>query len=136
MRRLTYKQKEFVKEYVKTKSPTKAALKAYDVKNNKSASVVGALNMHKPAITNRIDEILKEAEYNPVNSIKSVMKIEEEAGKKPLTYGHSLKASEMLLKISSTLIEKSQTASLNVTVDNMSPADLLALKKRYDKLLE
>lgn len=64
------------------------------------------------------------------------MSIEDSARKRPETYNASLKASEMLLKMSSLLIEKSQHVSLSANIDTMAPADLLTLKKKYDKLLE
>lgn len=136
LKRLTLKQRIFAREYARTRNGAKAGMKAYDVKSPEVASQIATENMRKPHIVNRIDQILKEAKYNPVTSIRSVMDIEDKASKNKMTYGHSLKASEMLLKLSNTLIEKSQTTTLNMNIDNMDSHDLLILKKKYDKLLE
>ena len=48
--KLTPKQVEFAKEYVKTKNATKAALKAYDTVDENTAAVIGAENLRKPKI--------------------------------------------------------------------------------------
>lgn len=133
---LTYKERTFAEEYAKTHNGTRSALKAYDVKNLKTASVIASENLAKPRVINRIDQIMKQAKYNPVNSVRSVMSIEEKASKNKMTYGHSLKASEMLLKLSNTLVEKTQHTTLNMNIDSMDSHDLLILKKKYDKLLE
>lgn len=49
-KKLTPKQAKFVKEYVKEGNATKAALKAYDVKNEHTANTIGAENLAKPGI--------------------------------------------------------------------------------------
>lgn len=135
-RRLTLKQKMFVDEYIKTKNATKAALKIYDTKSKTMAAVIGSENIRKHNVAQRIEQVLRDAKYEPVASVRSIMSIEEKGNKRPETYSASLKASEMLLKMSSLLIEKSQHVSLSANIDNMAPTDLLILKKKYDKLLE
>lgn len=135
-RRLTLKQKMFVDEYIKTKNATKAAMKIYDTKSKTMAAVIGSENIRKHNVAQRIEQVLRDAKYEPVASVRSIMSIEEKGNKRPETYSASLKASEMLLKMSSLLIEKSQHVSLSANIDNMAPTDLLILKKKYDKLLE
>jgi len=135
-RRLTLKQKLFVDEYIKTKNATKAAMKIYDTKSKTMAAVIGSENIRKHNVAQRIEQVLRDAKYEPVASVRSIMSIEEKGNKRPETYSASLKASEMLLKMSSLLIEKSQHVSLSANIDNMAPTDLLILKKKYDKLLE
>lgn len=49
-KKLTPKQVEFAREYVKTKNATKAALKAYDTVDENTAAVIGAENLRKPKI--------------------------------------------------------------------------------------
>jgi len=126
----------FVDEYIKTKNATKAALKIYDTKSKTMAAVIGSENIRKHNVAQRIEQVLRDAKYEPVASVRSIMSIEEKGNKRPETYSASLKASEMLLKMSSLLIEKSQHVSLSANIDNMAPTDLLILKKKYDKLLE
>jgi len=135
-RRLTLKQKLFVDEYIKTKNATKAAMKIYDTKSKTMAAVIGSENIRKHNVAQRIEQVLRDARYEPVASVRSIMSIEEKGNKRPETFSASLKASEMLLKMSSLLIEKSQHVSLSANIDNMAPTDLLILKKKYDKLLE
>lgn len=48
--KLTAKQAEFVKEYVKTKNATKSALKTYDTDDYDTAAQIGAENLKKPQI--------------------------------------------------------------------------------------
>lgn len=56
--KLTRKQSKFVDEYVKTGNGTQSANKAYDVKNNKVASVIATENLAKPSIQSAIEEAL------------------------------------------------------------------------------
>lgn len=57
MEELTKKQKIFVKEYVKDENGTQSALKAYDTKDYKTASVIAAENLDKPSIQVAIAEV-------------------------------------------------------------------------------
>ena len=57
--KITPKQKEFAKEFVETKSPTKAALKSYNVKNAKSASVIGNWAINQPQVQREIERVME-----------------------------------------------------------------------------
>lgn len=59
--KLTRKQSKFVDEYVKTGNGTQSANKAYDVKNNKVASVIATENLAKPSIQIAIEEALPDS---------------------------------------------------------------------------
>lgn len=48
--KLTPKQVEFAKEYVKTKNATRAALKVYDTEDYDTAANIGYENLRKPQI--------------------------------------------------------------------------------------
>ena len=59
----TYKQKEFAKELVLGEEPgnaTKAALKAYNVKNKNAAAHIGCVNLKKPVVIREIDTLMEE----------------------------------------------------------------------------
>lgn len=64
--KLTKKQRGFVKDYVLEENGTQAALKNYDTKDYKTASVIAAENLDKPSIIEAIEvkrKSLKEALY-------------------------------------------------------------------------
>jgi hypothetical protein len=52
--KLTRKQQIFVKEYAETNNGTQAALKAYGVKNENTASSIATENLRKPAIVSAL----------------------------------------------------------------------------------
>ena len=57
---LTNKQKQFLKEYFKTKNATEAAWRSYDCKNRMSANRIGSENLAKLGINNEIQFWLEE----------------------------------------------------------------------------
>lgn len=62
--KLTKKQRGFVNDYVETENGTQSALKNYDTKDYKTASVIAAENLDKPIIQVAIEvkrKTLKEA---------------------------------------------------------------------------
>lgn len=48
--KLTIKQRKFLKEYVRTGNGTKAALKAYDTTDEKTAESIASENLSKPVV--------------------------------------------------------------------------------------
>ncbi len=59
---LTKKQDKFVKEYLDTGNGTQAALKAYDTKNENTASSIAWENLRKPEIQVAIQDSAKTAQ--------------------------------------------------------------------------
>lgn len=57
-KRLTKKQKGFVKDYIKTGNATEAAIKNYDTDNRKVAQNIGSDNLSKPIIVKTLVEML------------------------------------------------------------------------------
>jgi phage terminase small subunit len=55
---LTYKQKAFINEFVKTKNATAAAASVYRVKSRSVARQMGSENLAKPYIRQSIDALL------------------------------------------------------------------------------
>lgn len=93
-KRISLKQKKFVKEYLATGNATEAAARSYDVKSRSVANAVGNENLSKPSIQAMIEaaaegafaqiQILSEtAEAEPVrlNASKDIL---DRAGFKPV----------------------------------------------------
>lgn len=59
LRKLTKKERGFVKDYVLTENGTQSALKNYDTKDYKTASVIASENLDKPRIQVAIEETRK-----------------------------------------------------------------------------
>lgn len=57
---LTLKQRQFVREYLKTKNATEAAMRAYDCRNRNVARSIGAENLAKPSINGEIRKVMDE----------------------------------------------------------------------------
>ena len=58
-RKLTIKQRGFVEDVVKTKNPTEAVRRNYNVKNDETARVIAHENMTKPNVVNALDIALE-----------------------------------------------------------------------------
>jgi len=136
LRRLTLKQRIFANEYMKTKNGTKAAMKAYDKMKPETARVIASENLTKTNVHNYIEQAIKKAKYDPVVTINHLQSTESKGYQAKATVKDALHASEILLKLSGALIDKSQSTSLNLNIDSLDPHDLLILKKKYDRLLE
>ncbi|KKP86220.1 MAG: hypothetical protein UR89_C0029G0005 [Candidatus Roizmanbacteria bacterium GW2011_GWA2_35_8] len=133
--KLTYKQKAFVNEFVKSKNATSSAMNVYHVKNRSVARQIGSENLAKPYIRQSIDMLLQASGYDPEASIKALIENEQVGAGVKATASDSIRASELLLKISSNFIEKQQTVSVSMNIDSMNKEELLKLKQKYDKLL-
>lgn len=59
LRKLTKKERGFVKDYVLTENGTQSALKNYDTTDYKTASVIASENLDKPRIQVAIEETRK-----------------------------------------------------------------------------
>ncbi len=75
-KRLTKKQRGFVKDYVATENGTQAALKNYDIESDKPEKVAASIateNLSKPEIIEAIEETKKGlAEYLPIETLARV----------------------------------------------------------------
>lgn len=133
--KLTYKQKAFVNEFVKTKNATLAAMSVYSVKNRSVARQIGSENLAKPYVKQSIDALLHASGYDPKSSISALIQNQEAGKGVKATSGDSIRASELLLKLSGNFIEKNHTVSLSMNLDSLNTEQLLKLKKKYDRLL-
>lgn len=58
-RKLTYKQRAFIDEFIATKNGTQTALSVYDTKSENTAAVIAFDNLRNPKIANEIDARFK-----------------------------------------------------------------------------
>jgi len=134
-RNLTYKQKAFVNEFIESKNATTAAMKVYAVKNRNVAKSIGAENLSKPAIRESIEILLRSTGYDPQSSVKALIENQDIGVGVKATASDSIRASELLLKMSGKFVEKHQSISMNFNIDSLNNEELHKLKKEYDKLL-
>ena len=133
---LNKKQKLFVDEYVKTKNGLQSAMKVYNVKNGNSAKVIASKNLTNANIIQSVDKHLREAGYNPQQSINR-LQANAEAGKGiKATASDSIRADELLLKLSNMLNEKKTTLNLNMDIDTMDKNKLFKVNEKYKKLID
>jgi phage terminase small subunit len=92
---LSVKQKKYVREFVRTGNGTKAALEAYDTKDNKTASVISAENQNKPLIKQAIEDALLHLEITPQWILGKHKRLVED-GEKSLEAGHRMVATRNL----------------------------------------
>src|SRR3990167_1576500 len=116
--KLTYKQKAFVNEFLKTKNATASAMNVYDVKNRTVAKSIGAENLSKPAIREAIESILQSSGYDPRTSVEALIENQERGKGVKATASDSIRASELLLKMSGNFIERHQSVSMNFNFDS------------------
>lgn len=135
-KKLTYKQKAFVNEFVKTKNATASAMNVYDVKSRTVAKSIGTENLSKPAIRQSIEVLLQASGYDPVSSVEALIENQEKGKGVKATASDSIRASELLLKMSGNFIEKSQTVSVNYGFDRLNRQELLRLKVQFDEFID
>lgn len=121
--KLTKKQKEFADEYLATGNGTQSALKAYDVNNAKTASVVASENLNKPSIIQYLEENARVVANNIVR-----LAISAESEQVQLAAGK-----DVLDRAGYKPVEKS--INLNVQTEINNP-EALALAQEYEEKLK
>lgn len=97
-KKLTKKQKGFVKDYIKTGNATKSALKNYNTDDYMTAANIGSENLNKPQIEDYIasiltDELLAEKHLALLNKQDAEGNIDVQAVKAGLDMGYKIKGS-------------------------------------------
>ena len=126
--KLTKKQKGFVKDYVETGNGTQSALKNYNTKDYKSASVIATENLDKLSIQNAIlsiaeripDDLLVEKHLALLNKVDKEGDIDVQAVGKGLEMGYRVKGS----------YAPDKTINVNVEVESSDRIKELAEKLR------
>lgn len=104
-RKLTKKERLFVREYAKHENGTQAALKVYDVKNSEVAKVVASQNLTKPPIQEAVkleikrladripDDLIEEKHLALLNKLDDKGDIDTQAVSKGLEMAYKVKGS-------------------------------------------
>lgn len=121
---LTAKQKKFADAYIETGNKTQSALKAYDVKNAKVASVIGAENFAKPSVLEYIESRAEKAAIR-------VVELSEQEDNLTVALGAS---KDILDRAGYRPVEKSQSINIDVKVDATDPK-AKALADEYEEKL-
>ena len=102
-RKLTKKERLFVREYAKTENGTQSALKAYDVNGPKVAGVIAVENLAKPRIQEAVkleirrladripDELLEQKHLELINKVDKEGELDVQAVSKGLDMAYKLK---------------------------------------------
>jgi hypothetical protein len=101
-RRLTHKQRVFIKEKAKGKTNTEAAMIAYNVKDSTVARSVGAENLAKPSIREALELALEKAGITveaAVAPIQKALEYKDPDGDERAQLDMRLKGSDRALKL-------------------------------------
>lgn len=115
-KRLTLKQREFVANYIKLKNGTKAALKAYDTEDYKTATTIGVENLSKPNIQQAIETAMVKLNLTPERAVKP---IDEALNHEDLEM--RLKGSDRALKLMG--VGKDGGTKVNINFNNVASKD-------------
>lgn len=119
---LTIKQKKFVNEYIKSNgNGQQSAMKVYDTKDPNVARAIASENLTKPNVKNELNKLLKDAGYNPIQSIVALKQVQNAEHYKT-SGADKIKASIELLKIARIYNDVKQTVSYNLNLDNEDTA--------------
>lgn len=140
-KKLSLKEKGFAKDFIKTKNATEAAVLNYNVKNRKSAALVGCKNLKKPRILREIDRLMEDQKITDpflMTTLKEGLKanfIASYKGEAELTgiADHNIrhKFLQDALKMKGFLREQVDVRSLNIDVEleNMPKEEITKLLK-------
>ena len=122
--KLTPKQAKFLKEYVRNDgNGTKAALKAYDVKNEHTANVMAAENLAKPGIQ---QALLKAAERMGITEEKIMQPVVDALGDESLDMrlkGHDRIVKLIGAKDTGVQLNIENAKGIEITFKNMGASD-------------
>lgn len=133
LRKPSYKQKKFVREYLKHGNATKAAMVAYDTKSQRNASYIGYHVLQHPLVEEYMREVLDNRGMSDdyiAHGLKEItaasLKAQSLSQAKPTD---GLKAMEMAAKLKNLFpAEKKQieqkTATINLNLQGKSETEL------------
>ena len=130
---LTYKQKAFVKEYIKTKgNGTKAALRVYGTTSKDTAKSIASDNLEKPAIKAELAKLLRRDDRNLERITGNVAGIANEQPIKGYSGSEILEANKTLLKLHGVLTDRKMVTSysINADLDALSEHELIQLRNK------
>lgn len=133
MGKLTFKQKRFAEEYVKTNgNGTKSALRVYDTNSIKTASVIAAENLDKPSVKQELERILESEDLKLSKFTKKLGEIAATSPAKGFSGADVLEAVKTGLKLHGALTDHRQEVTLNFKKD-LEKLSLQELKELLEK---
>lgn len=134
-RAITFKQKQFVKEYIKGKgNGTKAILKTYGTTDPKTASAMAVENLGKQSVKEEMDRILQKEELSLKSITSRLSDIIVSEPSKGFSGADVLDAVKTGLKLHGVLTDRKQVMTLNVNTD-LQKLSKYELIERHKKLL-
>ena len=129
--RPTFKQKKFVKEYLKTGVMYKSAMKAYDTQNKEYASQIAHDTLHHPVVQKYIAEIMEDRGLTDERIADKLNRIIDagttESALKTTTPANAMDAIKFAAKLKDIIpaekIEQ-KTARLNIDLKGKSQPEL------------
>jgi len=136
-KKLNPRQRRFVKEYVKTGNGTQSVLKTYNTNKPRNASVLANKLLKKPLIQKGIEEAMMEAGYDIADSVRDLQKASRLGlgNEKSAKVSDSIRANEILLKLSGVVVDRKASVSIKADVSNLPKDQLLKLNKKYNKYI-
>ena len=130
--RLSYKQKAFIKEAVKTLNPTEAIVRSYDVKNRVVAKSMASENLAKPYLKEALEQAMEEQGITDDLLLKEHKKVIIQSKHLP----SKNTAIDMAYKLKGSYApDKKQVSNLNINI-NDSEQVLKRLRDLKDELKE
>lgn len=136
MSRLTFKQREFVKEYVKTNgNGTQSILRVYDTKDSKTASVMATENLNKPSVKEELDKRLQRSDININRLTDKMSDIIASEPSKGYSGSDIVEVIKTGLKLHGVLSDKRVTTNVNIDghLSSLSTYELMQLRNKKKK---
>jgi phage terminase small subunit len=143
MDKLTFKQKKFVQEYVKTNgNGVQSALRVYDTNKPEVANAISSENLQKPSVQEELKRILSEGNLKLTKITSRLSQIIDEEPSKGFSGSDVIQAINTGLKLHGVLVNRKQTTTLNIdaNLNDLSKHELIQLytkkRKETDDILE
>lgn len=135
-RRLTLKQKKFVRKFLETGNATEAASESYNAKDRVVAASIGKENLQKPQIIDELDIVMQEEGIEDRTILRALKtNLEKGAGVKARA-ADSNRAAELLLKIRGKLggqQEGSKSLTFHQHYHGMTKTELMKERKKLQE---
>ena len=132
LKRLSLKQRSFIRKYIQTGNATEAAFQSYSTKDRKTAQNIGSQNLDKPEIQDALEEALKKNNITLENVTSEVADLAFTKDVRP-TVETKLRANVELLKLLKAYPEKinrSYSVSIKSQLASKDFKELLELHKQ------
>ena len=133
MAKLTYKNKQLVKEYVKTHgNGTQAALRVYNTKDPNTAAVIASRELRKDNVKEELRRILEKEDRTIGHVADNIADIANTKPQKLLSGTEVLEANKTLLKLHGVLTDRKTVTSYNMNIDykDLSTHELVQLRNK------